>query len=93
MGKKQNSDFRQFWDVPRYHGNRTFKIEQAVTEALVQLTFVPSFISIETFYIEVWTCNGSFFNENNLNNYLNRNLFKHVFAENIFHLELYACID
>jgi hypothetical protein len=23
----------------------------------------------------------------------NRNLFKHVFAEYVFHLELYACID
>jgi hypothetical protein len=33
------------------HGNRKFKIEHVVTEAMVQSTFVPSFISIEAFFI------------------------------------------
>jgi hypothetical protein len=47
----QNSDFGSFETFPRCHGNMKFKIEHAVTEALVQSTFMPSFISIEAFFI------------------------------------------
>jgi hypothetical protein len=42
----QNSDVWQFC-----HGNRKLKIAHAVTEAMAQSTFVPSFISIEAFFI------------------------------------------
>jgi hypothetical protein len=43
--------FRNFETSPRCHANRKFKIEYAVTEAEVQLTFMQSFISIQAFSI------------------------------------------
>jgi hypothetical protein len=36
---------------PRCHGNRKFKPEYVVTNAIVQITFVPSLISIEAVFI------------------------------------------
>jgi hypothetical protein len=52
---------------PSYHGNRKLKIEHAVTEAMVQSTFVPSFISTKAFFIvskQFVLVTGGFFNEN-----------------------------
>jgi hypothetical protein len=63
----QNSDFSQFSDVPRCHGNRKFKIEHVITEVMIQSTCVPSFISIEAFFysfLAVGICNRRLFNEN-----------------------------
>jgi hypothetical protein len=53
MKKKtmQNSDFRDVETSPRNHGKRKFKIDHAVTEAMVHSTFVPSCISIDAFFI------------------------------------------
>jgi hypothetical protein len=53
VGKKQCKIviFRNFETSPNCNGNRKFTIEHAVTEAMVQSTFVPSFISIEAFFI------------------------------------------
>jgi hypothetical protein len=47
----QNNDFSEYWDVPRCHGNRKLKSEQVVTDVMNQSTYVPSFISIEAFFI------------------------------------------
>jgi hypothetical protein len=43
--------FGNFETFLRCRGNRKFKIEHAVTEAMVQSTFLPNFISIEAFFI------------------------------------------
>jgi hypothetical protein len=43
--------FRNFETSPRCHSNRKFKIEHVLTEVMVQSTYVPSFISIEAFFI------------------------------------------
>jgi hypothetical protein len=43
--------FGNFEMSPRCHGNRKFKPEHVVARAMVQLTFVPSLISVEAVFI------------------------------------------
>jgi hypothetical protein len=52
-GKKQRKIeiFGNFETSPRCHGNFKFKIEHAIPQAMVQSTYVSSFISIEAFCI------------------------------------------
>jgi hypothetical protein len=52
-GKKQCKIliFRSFETFPRCHGNKKFTIEHAITEAMVQSTFVPTvLIVLKHFY-------------------------------------------
>jgi hypothetical protein len=43
--------FGNFEISPRCHGNMKFKPEHVDTKAMIQLTFVPSLISIEAVFI------------------------------------------
>jgi hypothetical protein len=53
MEKNQDKTviFGNFEMFPRCHGNRKFKPNHGVTKAMVQLTFVPSLISIKAVFI------------------------------------------
>jgi hypothetical protein len=46
--------FGNFEMSPRCHGNRKFKPEHVVSRAMVQLTFVPSLISVEAVFIVLY---------------------------------------